>query len=133
MRGGVCPWGQRGDTRRPSKAHNHNDINNNDMNTTYDINNEAMIHLNAIDTMDWGMSNKNKVVLALIKHVMMEDTEDYVIRVAITQAKTIVHLMSYDGVTIKTLVLRHWLDTYAGVQVVGGGAYALISGEWINL
>lgn len=92
-----------------------------------------MNHLDAIEIMEWGMNEKNKPVLSLIKHMMIGNDEGYSIQVAITQTKTIVTLMSYDGQAIKTLVLRHWLNGYAGVQIVGSGAFALINGEWINL
>ncbi len=102
------------------------------MTTTYNTNSEAVTHLDALEIMDWGVSPKNKPVLALIKH-MMEASEGYTIHVSITQSKTIVTLMSYGGEAIKTLVLRHWLNSYAGVQVIGGGAFALINDEWINL
>jgi len=100
------------------------------MTTTYD--NGEMNTLDAIEIMEWAAVDKNKPVLGFIRHLMEEATE-YTVHVDITATKTIINLMSYSGVAIKTLVLRHWMDGYAGCQVVGGGAFALINKEWINL
>lgn len=89
-----------------------------------------MNHLDALEIMDWAQLDKNKLVIGFIKHLMLED---YTVHVSIMQAKTIVTLINFEGVAIKTMVLRHWLNSYAGMQIVGSGAFALINNEWINL
>ena len=101
------------------------------MTTTY-INGTEMNELDAIEIIDWGMAARNKPVLKLIAHIM-EGLGPYVIHVAITQPKVIVSLRSYEGDPLKTIELRRWLDSYAGAQVVHGGAFALIGEDWINL
>lgn len=101
------------------------------MTTTYEQG-DTLNTLNALEVMEWGMKEKNQIIIRFIRHILA-DEEDFTVHVGIMATKTIVTLMDFDGSAIKKLVLRHWLSGYAGVQIVGGSAYAIIGDELINL
>ena len=94
------------------------------MTTTYDNGNE-MNTLSPIEMIEWGGKERNKLPLRFIDHLM--GNAHYTITVSITATKTIIKLDDFDGVNLKTLTLRHWHDGYLGIQIIGGGAYAITS------